>query len=198
MLKPQGENRSYIKLSRENAQNICKNATGHRAEPCDSVSPVALAVGAEVVRIGSCADAAVTRRLNLVVETVFLGISDGVISAFEGKPDLSASVGAAGPTHERAGLGRRARNWISEKSDGEVINIAHGKTISIGTLAEMIIEITDSQSSVVYKSPREGDIVHSAADLTKARKLIGYESKTSMERGLSMTIDYFKQSVSNA
>ena len=84
---------------------------------------------------------------------------------------------------------------ISEKSDGEAINIAHGETISIGDLANMIIEITGSKSSVVHASPRAGDIVHSAADLTKARKLIGYESKTSMERGLSMTIDYFKQSV---
>ena len=84
---------------------------------------------------------------------------------------------------------------ISEKSDGEAINIAHGKTINIGDLANMIIEITGSKSSVVHASPRAGDIVHSAADLTKARKLIGYESKTSMERGLSMTIDYFKQSV---
>lgn len=73
------------------------------------MSPVALAVGAEVVGIGSCADAAVTRRLNLVVETVFLGVSDGVISAIEGKPDLSASVVATGPTHEGAGLDRRAR-----------------------------------------------------------------------------------------
>ena len=84
---------------------------------------------------------------------------------------------------------------ISEKSDGEAINIAHGETISIRDLANMIIEITGSKSSVVYASPRAGDIVYSAADLTKARKLIGYESKTSMERGLSMTIDYFKQSV---
>ena len=86
---------------------------------------------------------------------------------------------------------------VSEKSDGEVINIAHGKTISIGTLAEMIIEITDSQSSVVYKSQREGDIVHSAADLTKARMLIPYESQVDLKSGLSKTIDYFKQSVSN-
>ena len=84
---------------------------------------------------------------------------------------------------------------ISEKSDGEAINIAHGEIISIGDLANMIIEITGSKSSVVHASPRAGDVVHSAADLTKARKLIGYESKTSMERGLSVTIDYFKQSV---
>ena len=84
---------------------------------------------------------------------------------------------------------------ISEKSDGEAINIAHGKTISIWDLANMIIEITNSQSSIVFTSPRAGDIVHSAADLTKAGMLIGYESQTNMERGLSMTIDYFKQSV---
>ena len=87
---------------------------------------------------------------------------------------------------------------LSEKSDGEAINIAYGKTISIGDLANMIIEITNSQSSIVFASSRAGDIVHSAADLTKANMLIDYESQTNMERGLSMTIDYFKQSVSNA
>ena len=89
------------------------------------------------------------------------------------------------------------RAAISEKSDGEVINIAHGKTINIGTLAEMIIEITGSQSSVVYKSPRERDIVHSAADLEKAKVLLSYEPQIDLKSGLSKTIDYFKQSVSN-
>lgn len=82
---------------------------------------------------------------------------------------------------------------ISEKSDGEVINIAHGKTINVGDLADMIIEITDSQSSIVYEAPRKGDIVHSAADLTKAKRLISCEPLIDLKDGLSKTIDYFKQ-----
>jgi nucleoside-diphosphate-sugar epimerase len=82
---------------------------------------------------------------------------------------------------------------ISEKSDGEVINIAHGKTINIGDLADMIIEITASQSSIVNEAPRKGDIVHSAADLTKAKMLISCEPLIDLKDGLSKTIDYFKQ-----
>jgi UDP-glucose 4-epimerase len=82
---------------------------------------------------------------------------------------------------------------VSDNSDGEVINIANGQTITIGKLAKTIIEMTGSISKIVHEKPREGDILHSAADITKAKKIFGYQPKTSLKKGLSLTIDYFKK-----
>jgi UDP-glucose 4-epimerase len=82
---------------------------------------------------------------------------------------------------------------ISNNSDGEVINIATGQTISIGELAEMIIEITGSKSKILHEKPRKGDILHSAADITKAKKILGYQPQTTLRDGLSITIDYFSK-----
>ena len=81
---------------------------------------------------------------------------------------------------------------VSDNSDGKVINIANGQTISIDKLAKSIIKMTGSQSKIVYEKPREGDIVHSAADITKANKILEYNPKISLEEGLSRTIAYFK------
>ena len=82
---------------------------------------------------------------------------------------------------------------VSDNSDGEVINIANGQTITIGKLAKTIIKMIGSQSKILYEKPREGDIVHSSADITKAKEILKYQPKISLEKGLSRTIDYFKR-----
>jgi len=82
---------------------------------------------------------------------------------------------------------------VSDNSDGEVINIANGQTISIDKLAKNIIEMTGSQSKIVYEKPREGDIVHSAADITRAKKIFGYRPKISLEEGLSRTVEFYRR-----
>lgn len=82
---------------------------------------------------------------------------------------------------------------VSDNSDGKVINIANGQTISIDKLAKSIIKMTGSQSKIVYEKPREGDIVHSAADITRAKEMFGYCPQISLEEGLSRTVEFYRR-----
>ena len=82
---------------------------------------------------------------------------------------------------------------VSDNSDGKVINIANGQTISIDKLAKSIIKMTGSQSKIVYEKPREGDIVHSAADITRAKEIFGYCPQISLEEGLSRTVEFYRR-----
>jgi nucleoside-diphosphate-sugar epimerase len=45
-----------------------------------------------------------------------------------------------------------------------------------------------------YREARMGDVRHSLADITRARQMLGYEPQVSLEEGLRLTIEWWKQS----
>jgi UDP-glucose 4-epimerase len=72
----------------------------------------------------------------------------------------------------------------TNKTDGEVFNIGSGKPTSINDLAKAVLELGNVDLEIKYEKYRTGDIKHSFADITKARKLLGYEPKVSLRDGL--------------
>lgn len=79
-----------------------------------------------------------------------------------------------------------------ENSSFEIFNIGSGTETTIGNLAEMIIKLTDSKSKIIYLPPRDGDIVYSRADVSKAKQVLGWEAKVPLEEGIFQTIAYYK------
>ncbi|NGM71228.1 NAD-dependent epimerase/dehydratase family protein [Natronolimnobius sp. AArcel1] len=73
-------------------------------------------------------------------------------------------------------------------SVGEAYNIGTGERISIRELAETIRDATDSQSPVIHKDPRPGDIRHSGADVSKADSELGFDARISLESGIRSLI----------
>ena len=70
------------------------------------------------------------------------------------------------------------------ESDGEVINIGSGVPIKITRIAEILSAALGKQvAPVITNKYRAGDIRHCFADISKARKLLGYEPQVSHEEG---------------
>jgi nucleoside-diphosphate-sugar epimerase len=81
------------------------------------------------------------------------------------------------------------------KGIGAVINVANGERITLNELLQEVQDLTGkSEVSVEYKPPRAGDVVHSLADITRARELLGFEPRVGLREGLQLTIDWWKQS----
>jgi UDP-glucose 4-epimerase len=78
-------------------------------------------------------------------------------------------------------------------SNGKCLNIACGNEISIYDLALKIADLMGKEISPVFSDPREGEILRSLADISKARELMKFDLKFSLEEGLKNTIDYFSQ-----
>lgn len=74
-----------------------------------------------------------------------------------------------------------------------VYNIAGGKRVSINELAKLVMKIIGKNLDVVYEKPRPGDILHSLADVTKAKQEFGFEQKYDLTRGLEETIRWFQK-----
>jgi nucleoside-diphosphate-sugar epimerase len=79
-----------------------------------------------------------------------------------------------------------------KESAGEVINIACGYEISLNGLIEKINEILGTNTTPIYKEERKGDVKHSLADISKAKKLLGYEPIVNFEEGLRKTIEFYR------
>ena len=76
---------------------------------------------------------------------------------------------------------------------GNVYNVACGERVSLNMLAREIREITGAQLEPVYAAPRAGDIPHSLADLSRARRDLGYEPAVSLREGLRRTVEYIEE-----
>jgi UDP-glucose 4-epimerase len=71
-----------------------------------------------------------------------------------------------------------------------IFNIGQGENITVNRLAELIIELIGSGVKPIYQEPRQGEVRHSLADITKARGF-GYEPKYSLRDGLAETVRWF-------
>ncbi|MGQ4832893.1 MAG: GDP-mannose 4,6-dehydratase [Candidatus Asgardarchaeia archaeon] len=77
---------------------------------------------------------------------------------------------------------------------GEAFNIASGVEVSIKDLAEIILRISGRQDlSPIFEAFRTGDIARSVASIEKAKKLLGYNPKVSLEEGLKEVIEWMKR-----
>jgi UDP-glucose 4-epimerase len=77
----------------------------------------------------------------------------------------------------------------SSDSEGEVFNIGSGKPTSINELAKTILELAGVDLEIRYEKPRAGDIKDSYADISKAKKFLGYEPKVSLRDGLRVLLE---------
>jgi nucleoside-diphosphate-sugar epimerase len=78
---------------------------------------------------------------------------------------------------------------------GKVLNVANGERITLNQLLEELKELTGKpEITAEYREPRVGDVRHSLADISQARKLLGYQPSVGLRAGLQQTIDWWKTS----
>ncbi len=75
----------------------------------------------------------------------------------------------------------------------QVYNIAKGEQTTLNDLFDILREISCKAIKPVYGPERNGDIKHSLADVSKAKRLLGYDPATSPVEGLRKTFDWYKK-----
>ncbi|MFO7733327.1 MAG: SDR family oxidoreductase [Candidatus Aminicenantes bacterium] len=81
----------------------------------------------------------------------------------------------------------------SSGGGGEAVNIACGRRMTVNALLGAVNGALGSGVEADHVAPRPGDIVHSTADIGKARRVIGYEPKIAFMEGLRETVAWYKQ-----
>lgn len=75
------------------------------------------------------------------------------------------------------------------------VNIGNPNEFTIRELAELVLELTNSSSEVVYKPATQDDPKQRKPDITLAKKELDWEPKIQLREGLQKTIEYFSQMV---
>jgi UDP-glucose 4-epimerase len=75
---------------------------------------------------------------------------------------------------------------------GHVFNVATGHRVDLNETFRLLKKLTGYAGDVGYAPERTGDVKHSLADLTQARKHLGYEPVVDFEEGLRRTIEWYR------
>ncbi|MFO0794896.1 MAG: UDP-glucuronic acid decarboxylase family protein [Candidatus Brocadiaceae bacterium] len=107
------------------------------------------------------------------------------------------------------GNGSQTRSfcYVSDLVDGiylllnsdehEPLNIGNPEEITVLQLAKEIIALTESKSKIIYKPLPVDDPKIRQPDISKAKRILGWEPKISRDEGLLKTLNYFKDVLSN-
>ena len=76
---------------------------------------------------------------------------------------------------------------------GRVFNVANGRGTDLLTLLDLLNRLLGMNVQPHHDAPRLGDVRESLADISLARKLLGYDPQVSFEEGLRRSIDYYRQ-----
>jgi nucleoside-diphosphate-sugar epimerase len=79
----------------------------------------------------------------------------------------------------------------SEVATGRVFNVGTGDSHTLNEVYETIASQLGFTEPPIYGPPREGDIKHSLADITRARTELGYQPKVGFEEGLRRTVNWY-------
>jgi dTDP-L-rhamnose 4-epimerase len=89
----------------------------------------------------------------------------------------------------------RATLLVIERNgaDFQAVNIGSGQPVSILDIANVSLRLYSSRLRVsILQRARKGDVRHCYADISKARKLLGYEPKVSLRVGLKELVEWGK------
>ena len=109
------------------------------------------------------------------------------------------------------GTGRQTRSfcYVADLIDGIVklleaapseamgtpFNIGNPQERTVAELAERILRLTSSRSSIVNEPLPQDDPKVRCPDIGRAREHLGWEPRFDIDRGLSLTIDYFRKAL---
>lgn len=82
--------------------------------------------------------------------------------------------------------------FAPQEATNQVYNVAYGERISLNQLWKDLLSISGKQLQANYGPPRQGDVRDSLADISKARKWLGYDPQFSVKQGLKITWERFK------
>jgi dTDP-glucose 4,6-dehydratase len=106
------------------------------------------------------------------------------------------------------GDGKQTRSfcYVSDEIDGFIrmaksseagpVNIGNPHEFTILECAERVLAVTGSKSRITFEALPQDDPKQRCPDISKARRLLGWEPKVQLEEGLKLSLEYFRHALS--
>lgn len=83
---------------------------------------------------------------------------------------------------------------IEKKVDVDPVNLGGSNYVTIRELAELILKLTGYETSITWDKSRPQGVRSRKADMSKALKVLRWKPRTSLEKGLTRTLNWFLRS----
>jgi UDP-glucuronate 4-epimerase len=84
-----------------------------------------------------------------------------------------------------------------DQSNYEVINLGESRTVELRELISLLERALDRHAEIDRQPPQPGDVPQTFADITKARRLLGYNPRTQIEEGIEKFVEWFRENQSD-
>jgi UDP-glucuronate 4-epimerase len=74
----------------------------------------------------------------------------------------------------------------------EVINLGESRTVELRELISLLEDVLGKRAQIDRQPPQPGDVPQTLADISKARKLLGYDPQTEIETGIRRFVEWFR------
>ena len=85
----------------------------------------------------------------------------------------------------------------AEGASGKVFNVGTGERFTLNETLRLLEKISGKPTQARYDPPRTGDILHSQADISLAKRILGYQPGVGFEEGLKRTWEWYASSLLN-
>jgi len=126
-------------------------------------------------------------------------------SPYSGVISIFMKRGLAGEALTIFGKGEQTRDFVfvtdvakairkaaSRDFRGDVFNVGTGEQTSITTLAQTVARLAGAGSKLAFAPARKGEVLHSCAELSHSRTVLGYEPSVRLEQGLEQTLAWYR------
>jgi len=84
---------------------------------------------------------------------------------------------------------------LGRSQEHQPVNIGNPNEFTMVECAQRVLAVTGSKSKLAFEPLPQDDPKQRRPDISRARALLGWEPKTGLETGLSLSLDYFRQAV---
>ncbi len=93
------------------------------------------------------------------------------------------------------GIDRACKYALENKDVYEILNIGNSSPISLKEMINVIAKTLGVEPKIKQLPMQPGDVERTYADISKAKKLIGYEPKTSFEEGINKFVKWYNENI---
>ena len=84
------------------------------------------------------------------------------------------------------------------QSKYEVINLGESRTVELRELISLLEDALGHRAEIDWQPSQPGDVPQTFADITKARRLLGYNPQTQIEEGIKRFVEWFRDGTRTA
>ena len=77
----------------------------------------------------------------------------------------------------------------------EIVNLGNSQTVMLRDFIALVEDLVGRKANVVQMPPQPGDVPRTYADVSKARRLLGYDPKTPFAEGMARFVEWYRREV---